>query len=66
MELSERVFTANRDPDPCFLKYIFSQDFYDFCDLWINSIGEQDIIKAVEGLEPYSPIVEDISMDDEE
>ena len=30
MELSDRVFTANQDWDPTYLRYIFSQDFYDF------------------------------------
>ena len=56
---------ANRDWDPCYLRYIFSQDFYEFGDLWLNGVGDQDMIKAAENIEPYSPIVEDISMDDD-
>ena len=65
MELSDRVFTANRDWDPCYLRYIFSQDFFEFHDLWKSSVGDQDMIKAAEASKPYKPIVEDISLDDD-
>ena len=65
MDLSDRVFTAKRDWDPCYLRYIFSQDFYEFRNLWLNGVGDEDMIKATENTEPYSPIVEDISMDDD-
>ena len=63
MNLLDRVFMANRDWDPCYLRYIFSQDFYEFRDLWLNGVSDQDMIKAVETVELYSPIVEDISLD---
>ena len=55
---------ANRDWDPCYLRYIFSQDFYEFHELWLNGVGDQDMIKAAENIEPYNPIVEDILLDD--
>ena len=66
MDLMDRVFCTNKDWDPTYLQYIFSQDFYEFRELWHNWIGDNELVKAVEKVErePYKPIVEDISMDD--
>ena len=61
MELADKVFTANHDWDPSYLRYIFSQDFFEFRDLWSNSIEDQDMIRAAEASERYCPVVEDIS-----
>ena len=66
MELTNRIFTTNRDWDPSYLRYIFSQDFYEFRDLWTNSIADKELVKVAKATErePYAPIVEDILMDD--
>ena len=60
MELSDRMFCANRDWDPAYLQYIISQDFYEFRELWQSNIGDKELVCA----ERYSPIVADISLDD--
>ena len=65
MELSDRFFTANCDWDPAYLKYIFSQDFYEFRELWSSNVGDKELVKVAETSEHYSPEVEDISIDDE-
>ena len=66
IELEDRIFTANRDWDPVYLRYIFSQDFYEFRDLWASNVCDKDLVGVAECTEtsPYSPIVKDISLDD--
>ena len=66
MELADRIFTANRDWDPAYLRYILSQDFYEFRDLWASNVSDKDLAGVAEHTEtsPYSPIVEDILLDD--
>ena len=67
MELHDRIFLANKDWDPSYLGYIFSQDFYEFRDLWQGNVGDNELVHAMEvATERYSPIVEDISMEDDE
>ena len=65
MDLADRVFMANYDWDPSYLRYIFSQDFFEFCELWSNGMGDQDMIQATEASERYCPVVKDISLDDD-
>ena len=65
MEFLDRIFTANRDWDPSYLSYIFSQDFYELRELWSKSICDKELVKMAEKVEPYMPLVEDISVDDE-
>ena len=55
---------ANTDWDPLYLSYIFSQDFSEFRDLWVSNVGDKELVSATVATERYSPIVEDISMDD--
>ena len=55
----------NRDWDLTYLRYIFSQDFYEFRELWNNTTGDNELVHEVEKTEPYTPIVEDISLDDD-
>ena len=55
MDISDRIFTANRDWDPMYLRYIFSQDFYDFRDLWMSNVGDNELVKVAEKTECYSP-----------
>ena len=40
------------------------EDFHDFNELWSSNMGDSELVSAIENLEIYSPIVEDISMDD--
>ena len=62
--VSDSVLFANRDWDPVYLSSIFDEEFYDFKDLWSAEIQDSDLLIAMENYEKYSPIVEDISLDD--
>ena len=64
-DLADRVFMVNYDWDPSYLRYIFSQDFFEFCELWSNGMGDQDMIWAAEASERYCPVVENISLDND-
>ena len=68
MELSDRIFYTNHDWDPQYLRELVCQDFYEFGDHWKSALGDRELIATVEGataMEPYCPLVEDISLDDE-
>ena len=43
---------------------LFNEDFNEFPHLWSSNVDDRDLVHAVEKLEIYSAIVEDISMDD--
>ena len=66
MEFSDVSLMVNRDWDRLYLKSIFDVEFDDFSHLWGNSISDMELVNAVEEIERYSPIVEDISMDNNE
>ena len=51
----------NRDWDPSYLSEIFSQDFYEFGELWKSNLDDLALVDEVQKLEKYCPIVEDIS-----
>ena len=57
---------VNRDWDPLYLSLIFDVDFNDFSELWESNITDCDIVTALDSMESYCPIVEDITMDDYE
>ena len=61
MDVPNITFCRNRDWDPSYLQEVLSQDFYDYDELWSSNIGDMDLVKEVEKVERYSPIVEDIS-----
>ena len=65
MEISDDMMARNRDWDPSYLGHLFSEDFYDFKDLWQSPVSDSQLVQDVANLDKYSPIVEDISMDDE-
>ena len=67
MDVSDYYLLQNRDWDPIYLSQLFSEEFYyDFTDLWnTGNMNDMDLVSAVEKVEKYSPIVEDISLDDE-
>ena len=66
MDVSDTWLWSNRDWDPSYLSSIFDKDFYDFNDLWLSNINDMELLEAGKDVERYCPIVEDISMDDQE
>ena len=66
MDVPDACLWNKRDWDPSYLRKIFSHDFYEFSELWSDkNIKDTELVKQVEMVEKYSPIVEDISLDDE-
>ena len=65
MDIADRVFITNHDWDPQYLREVLTEDFYEFADHWQNNILDMDLIEAERsGGAKYSPVVEDISLDD--
>ena len=64
MEVSDSCFITNLDWDPCYLHELFREDFFEFTELWKSNVEDSDLIKEMNKLEKYSPITEDISLDD--
>ena len=67
MEVLEEDLVNNCDWDPLYLWNIFESDFNDCSELWGNSmeVNDTELVKNVEKMECYVPIVEDISLEDE-
>ena len=59
-------FLLNCDWDPVYLESLFSVEFDDYSDLWVSNMNDTEFLDVVQSIERYSPIVEDISMDDNE
>ena len=57
----DKSFSSSFDCDPS----IFDIEFHDISELWDNSMGDLELLDAVNYVEKYSPIVEDISIEDE-
>ena len=64
--VSDRLLWTNRDWDPLYLSELFSDEFFDFSDHWISKMSDFELVSNVEKIEKYSPIVEDISLEDNE
>ena len=64
MELPDSVFCVERDRDPTYLASIFDTDFCDYSDLWETDMEDNELVKVAD--EIYCPVVEDISLDDNE
>ena len=61
---SDDIF-RNLDWDPCYLALIFDSDFYDINDLWNEElVTDTKLLEMSSKEEVYNPIVEDISIDD--
>ena len=58
-------FLLNSDWDPVYLASIFDSEFDECSCLWDNNTTDLELLEGVKLLEMYSPIVEDISLDDE-
>ena len=65
MELSDSYLCLNCDWDPSYLHSIFDKSFDDCSELWINEVEDSALIREMEHLEHYCPIVEDMSIEDE-
>ena len=65
MELSDEILCSNFDWDPGYLSFLFSEDFNDFSDLWSSNVSDGKLLKEMDKVECYAPIVEDISLDDD-
>ena len=63
MEVTDSLLSRNRHWDPSYLSQLFSEDFYDFSDLW-KETNTTDV-ELVQEVQKYCPIVKDISLDDE-
>ena len=57
---------SNRDWDPLYLASIFDTEFFDFSDMWSSDVSDYDLVTEGNKVDTYSPLVEDISMDDVE
>ena len=66
MDVADELLCRNKDWDPAYLCDIFTEDFFDFQELWDNSITYCVLVDSVSKMEQYCPVVEDISMDDNE
>ena len=66
MDISDGNFIENRDWDPVYQSELFAYDFYAFDELWNTDISDYEMIMEGERVEKYNPIVEDISLEDEE
>ena len=65
MDTFDYYLSQNKDWDPSYLAMLFSQDFNDFSDLWCSETSDTELVKEMEKLDIYCPIVEDISMEDD-
>ena len=65
MEVSDALFIENRDWDPSYLSMLFSDDFNDCGELWKSNVTDMELVNEVTKVETYSPIVEDISLEDD-
>ena len=63
--MSDNSLLRNLDWDPFYFNEIFSEDFYDFTEMWGSDFNDGELAREVESVEKYIPIVEDISKDDE-
>ena len=64
MDVPNELFYLNKDWDPSYLQDIFSQDFFDFGDMWSSNVTDSELVQECERVEKYCPIMEDISLDD--
>ena len=63
---SDDIF-INSDWDPCYLSLIFDESFDNMSELWNEEyVPDSVILQNVDEREVYSPLVEDISLDDDE
>ena len=47
MDTLDNVLLMNRDWDPTYLRDIFSEDFYEFKDLWSSYMNDMDLVEGI-------------------
>ena len=62
MEIVDSVLSWNRYWDPSYLALLFSEDFYDFTDLWMSNVSDSDLVNSEKNIDIYCQMVEDISL----
>ena len=65
MELCDNDLWTNRDWDPSYLQQLFSDEFYDYSDMWKSNVSDGELVKECERVDKYCPIIEDISLYDD-
>ena len=65
MDVPDSCFLLNKDWDPSYLGLLFNKDFFDFKELWQSNVNDAELVHESNKVERYSPITEDISLDDE-
>ena len=66
IKVSDITFMRNRDWDPLYFRELYSEDFYEFSQLCQSGVRDSKLVAEMEKFEPYCPVTEDISMDDQE
>ena len=51
MEISDCIMWCNKDWDLSYLSDIFTQDFYDFQDLWQSNVSDGQLVNDVTNFE---------------
>ena len=63
--MEDEDLLVNLDWDPLYLRSIFDINFNDMSDLWnCDSISDSDLLQMFSTSEIYSPITEDITIED--
>ena len=65
MDSCDSDLLSNRDWDPVYLRELFTEDFYEFKDLWKSNVNDMELVEHSQKVECYVPIVEDISVEDD-
>ena len=65
MDSYDLFLSQNLDWDPSYLAMLFSEDFDDYTELWSSNVEDCELVQEMNKLDIYSPITEDISMDDD-
>ena len=66
MSMESNDIFLSWDWDPCYLAYIFDQDFFDMAELWDgDDTTDSSLLESFENKDIYAPILEDISLDDD-
>ena len=67
MDISDDLLSSNRDWDPSYLRLFFDEDFNDMTELWKSNVVDSVLVNETSRVErqPYCPVTEDISLDDQ-
>ena len=65
MDTTDYLMWMSRDWDPSYLADMFREDFDDYSELWKSNVADKELVEEAKKVEKYTPIVEDISLDDD-